>query len=38
MAFYTAPGFANEPKFTDAAAACMVVSDAIHVMLPTHAK
>jgi predicted lactoylglutathione lyase len=27
-----------EPKFTDETAACMVLSDAIHVMLLTHPK
>ena len=38
MAFYAALGFVNEPKFSDDTAACMVVSDTIHVMLLTHAK
>ena len=38
MAFYSALGFTNEPKFTDETAACMVLSDAIYVMLLTHAK
>jgi predicted lactoylglutathione lyase len=38
MAFYTALGFTNEPKFTDETAACMVISDTIFVMLLTHAK
>jgi predicted lactoylglutathione lyase len=37
-AFYTAIGFTNEPRFTDETAACMVLSEAIHVMLLTHAK
>ena len=37
-AFYAAIGFVNEPKFTDETAACMVWSEAIHVMLLTHAK
>jgi len=37
-AFYAALGFANEPNFTDETAACMVWSDAIFVMLLTHAK
>ena len=37
-AFYAALGFANEPRFTDDTAACMVLSEAIHVMLLTHAK
>jgi len=38
MAFYSAIGAANNPQFTDETAACMVVSDAIHVMLLTHDK
>lgn len=38
MAFYTALGFVNNPQFTDDTAACMVWSEAIHVMLLTHAK
>jgi uncharacterized protein len=38
MAFYTAIGFTNNPQFTDATAACMVLSEEIHVMLLTHPK
>jgi len=38
MAFYEALGFANNPQFTDDTAACMVWSEAIHVMLLTHDK
>ena len=38
MAFYEALGFAHNPQFTDDAAACIVISDVIHVMLLTHAK
>ena len=38
MAFYTALGFTNNPHFTDETAACMVLSDSIHVMLLTHDK
>jgi predicted lactoylglutathione lyase len=38
MAFYKVIGFSNNAQFTDATAACMVWSDAIHVMLLTHAK
>lgn len=38
MAFYTAIGFENNPHFTDETAACMVWSEAIHVMLLTHDK
>ncbi|KAA0693595.1 lactoylglutathione lyase [Halopseudomonas laoshanensis] len=38
MAFYTSIGFENNPHFTDETAACMVWSEAIHVMLLTHDK
>lgn len=38
MAFYKALGFVNNPHFTDDTAACMVVSEGIHVMLLTHGK
>jgi uncharacterized protein len=38
MAFYDALGFKNNPQFTDETAACMVWSEAIFVMLLTHAK
>jgi uncharacterized protein len=38
MTFYEAIGAANNPQFTDDTAACMVVSDTIHVMLLTHDK
>jgi uncharacterized protein len=38
MAFYKALGFENNPHFTDETAACMVWSEAIHVMLLTHDK
>lgn len=37
-AFYEAIGFTNNPQFTDETAACMVLSDVIHVMLLTHEK
>ena len=37
-AFYAALGFTNNPQFTDETAACMVWSEAIYVMLLTHAK
>jgi len=37
-AFYTALGFENNPDFSDNTAACMVWSEAINVMLLTHAK
>jgi predicted lactoylglutathione lyase len=35
-AFYAALGFTNEPKFSNEAAAMMVLSDTISVMLLTH--
>ncbi|MDB5627278.1 MAG: lactoylglutathione lyase [Tardiphaga sp.] len=37
-AFYEAIGFTNNPNFTDDTAACMVLTDVIHVMLLTHDK
>jgi uncharacterized protein len=37
-ALYEAIGAINNPQFTDATAACMVFSEAIHVMLLTHEK
>ncbi len=37
-AFYEAIGFVNNPQFTDDTAACMVLTDAIYVMLLTHEK
>ena len=37
-AFYEAVGAPNNPQFTDETAACMVFSEAIHVMLLTHDK
>jgi predicted lactoylglutathione lyase len=37
-AFYEAIGAENEPRFTDDTAACMVLSETIHVMLLTHDK
>lgn len=38
MAFYTAIGFGNNPHFSDDTAKAMVWSEAINVMLLTHAK
>jgi predicted lactoylglutathione lyase len=38
MAFYKSLGFENNARFTDDTAACMVWSEAIYVMLLTHAK
>ena len=37
-AFYEAIGFTNNPQFTDDTSACMVLTDAIYVMLLTHEK
>lgn len=37
-AFLEAMGAVNEPRFTDETAACMTLSDSIHVMLLTHDK
>lgn len=38
VAFYKAIGFKNDPHLTDDTGACMVWSEAINVMLLTHAK
>jgi predicted lactoylglutathione lyase len=38
QAFYSALGFVHEPKFSDEAGACMVLSETIYVMILTHAK
>jgi predicted lactoylglutathione lyase len=38
IAFYEAVGATRNPQFSDDTAACMVMSDTIHVMLLTHAK
>lgn len=38
MAFFTALGYVFNRQFTDDTAACMVVSDAIYVMLLSEAK
>ena len=38
VAFYKAIGAEQNPRFTDETASMMVFSDAIHVMLLTHAK
>ncbi len=37
-AFYEAIGAVNNPAFTDATAACMVLSETIYAMLLTHDK
>jgi hypothetical protein len=36
VAFYEAVGATRNPQFSNEAAACMVLSDTIHVMLLTH--
>ena len=36
--FYEALGFEKNPQFSDDTSACMVWSEAIHVMLHTHAR
>ncbi len=36
--FYEALGFTNNPQFSDDAGACMVWSEAIYVMILSHAK
>lgn len=36
--FYEQLGFSINPQFTDETAACVVISDTIHVMLLTHEK
>ena len=38
VAFYEAIGAEKNPQFSDDTAACMVLSDVIHVMLLTHEK
>ena len=38
IAFYEAIGAVKNPMFSDDTAACMVISDVIHVMLLTHPK
>jgi predicted lactoylglutathione lyase len=38
VAFYEAVGAARNPQFSDDTAACMVLSETIHVMLLTHGK
>ena len=37
-AFFAKLGFSFNPQFSDETAACIVVSDAIYVMILTHAK
>lgn len=38
VAFFSALGFSRNPQFSDETAACIVVSDTIHIMLSNHEK
>ncbi|HQR03676.1 MAG: glyoxalase/bleomycin resistance/extradiol dioxygenase family protein [Proteobacteria bacterium] len=38
VGFFKTLGYSHHPQFTDDTAACIVISDTIHVMLLTHAK
>jgi hypothetical protein len=38
ITFFEALGFARNPQFSDDTAACIVINDAVSVMLGTHAK
>lgn len=38
LAFFKALGYAHNPQFTDDTAACIVISEEIHVMALTHSK
>ncbi len=38
LAFFKALGFSHNPQFTDDTAACVVISEAISVMILTHDK
>ena len=38
LAFFKALGYSHNPQFTDDTAACIVISEEIHVMALTHAK
>ena len=38
LAFFKALGYAHNPQFTDDTAACIVISEEIHVMALTHQK
>jgi len=38
LAFFKALGFSHNPEFTGDTAACIVISEAINVMLSTHPK
>lgn len=38
LAFWKALGFSHNPQFTDGTAACIVISEHIHVMVLTHPR
>jgi predicted lactoylglutathione lyase len=38
LAFFKALSYSNNPQFTDDTAACIVISDEMHVMAQTHSK
>ncbi len=38
LAFFKALGFSHNPQFTDDTAACIIISEHIHVMVLTHPK
>lgn len=38
VAFFKSLGFTHNPQFSDDTAACIIISDAISVMLSSHAK
>jgi hypothetical protein len=38
LAFFKTLGFSHNPQFSDDTAACIVISEHIHVMVLTHAK
>jgi uncharacterized protein len=38
LAFFKALGYSHNPQFTDETAACIVISESIHVMVLTHDK
>jgi hypothetical protein len=38
VAFFKSLGFTHNPQFSDDTAACIIINDAISVMLGTHAK
>ena len=38
LAFFKALGYTHDPQFSDDTAACIIISEEIHVMVLTHAK